>query len=340
MDNTPSSPAPAAPQPEELKPRTADSVAQTAAAAPPANPEASKKLLRRNYRPSHRATFIGIAVVMAILAVNAVIIGLVLKKQASQNDLAAKGQVSISTSDLNQLGINRGNVGNAGVQLTVAPNAQFKGNLAVDGSTSISGQVVLNNKLTGTEANITQLQAGKASLAQLEVNGDGTISTLNLRKDLVVAGITQLQGAVTINQLLTVNNNLNVVGNLNIGGTFSARALAANSTLTVGGHIISNGPAPAIGRGGSALGSNGTVSISGSDAAGTIAINIGAGAVAGTLANVAFHNQYGDTPRVVITPVGIGANFYVLNMSVGGFSVGVGSGLPPGGYQLNYIVVQ
>src|SRR4051812_42036089 len=133
MDNPPSpppnnTPAPAA---EELQPRTVDS------APPPVNPpdsKAAKKLLHRSYRPSHKATLIGIAVVMLILAVNAVVIGLVLKKQAKKDDLVAKGQVSISASELNQLGINRGNIGDSGVLLTVAPDAQFKGKLSVGGN--------------------------------------------------------------------------------------------------------------------------------------------------------------------------------------------------------------
>jgi hypothetical protein len=339
MDNAPSStPNPSQPAAEELLPRVAGAP-QPAAAKPP-DPTVAKKLLRRNYRVGHRATLIGIGVVMLILLINAVVIGLILKKQAKQNDLAAKGQVSISSADLNRLGINRGTVGDSGVLLTVAPDAQFKGKLSVDGNTVLSGQVVLNNKLTGTDANITQLQAGKTSLAQLDVNGDSTSNTLNLRKDLVVAGVTQLQGAVTIGQLLTVNNNLNVLGNLSIGGTFSAKSLASNSTLSIGGHIITSGATPGIGRGGAALGSNGTVSIDGNDAAGTVSVNIGTGSSPGTLANISFHNNYGNPPRIVITPIGAGAPFYILNVSVGGFSIGVSAALPPGGYQLDYIVMQ
>lgn len=335
MDSAPPAGSPA-PQPEELKPRTADS----ASAAPPVNPKEHSKLIKRNFRPSHKATLLGIGAVMLILLINALIIMLVLKKQAKNDNLASKGQVTISASDLSQLGINRGSVGSSGVQLTVAPDAQFKGKLSVGGNASVSGTLTLNNKLSATNASITNLDAGKVSLAQLQVNGDGTLNTLNLRKDLAVAGVTQLQGSVTIGQLLTVNNNLNVLGNLSIGGTFSAKSLASNSTLSVGGHIITSGSTPGIGRGGSALGSNGTVSISGNDAAGTITVNIGVGAVAGTLANIAFHNLYGGSPKVVITPVGVGANFYLTNLTTGGFSVAVDSALPPGGYQLNYIVFQ
>jgi hypothetical protein len=337
MDN-PSSPSPNnAPQPEVLKPRAADggltpqSAPQTAKAAP-------KKAVKRSYRPSHKATFVGLGVVMAILAVNAAVIGLVLKKQNKDTGLAAKGQVSISTSTLNQLGINRSAIGSSKVQLTIAPDTQFKGKISVDGTSSFGGDILLNGKLTGTDGNFTQLEAGNASLSQLNVNGNGTLDTLNLRKDLVVKGVTQLQSALTVNNSATITGNLTIGGVLSVGA-FSARSLTSVSTFTVGGHIITGGSTPGVSHGG-AVGSNGTVSISGNDAAGAISVNIGVGAIGGTLANVTFHTAYGGTPRVVISPVGVGANFYVLNLSPNGFSVGVTSGLAPGGFVINYIVEQ
>ncbi|MGH7156875.1 MAG: hypothetical protein ACREGG_02070 [Candidatus Saccharimonadales bacterium] len=334
MDNPSQTPAP-----ETLNPRT-DEAAPASAPAPAAQIVQAKPGHRRSFRPSHRATLIGMGAVIAILAVNGAIIGLVLKKQNNANDLAAKGQVAISTSTLNQLGVNRSQVGDSGVLLTVAPDAQFKGKLSVAGATTLSGSLLINSNLTATNANLTQLQAGNASLSQLNVNGDGTLSTLNLRKDLVVAGVTQLQGAVTIGQLLTVNNNLDVLGNLSINGTFSAHSLSSTSTLTVGGHVVTTGSTPGISRGGSALGSNGTVSISGDDSAGRVAINIGASPTGGTLATVTFINAYGNIPRVVITPIGVGGEFYVFNVGTGGFSIGVNDPLPIGGWGIDYIVEQ
>jgi hypothetical protein len=219
----------------------------------------------------------------------------------------------------------------------VAPDAQFKGKLTVAGDTTVSGKLLLNSTLTTTSANITQLQAGNTSLAKLDVNGDTNLSGLNLRKDLLVTGNTQLQGPVTLKQLLTVNNSVNIQGN---SERFSARSLTSTSTLTIGGHIITSGLNPSFAPGGAALGSNGTASVSGNDSAGAININIGVGASGGILGTVAFRTNYSNAPRVVITPVGVGANFYVTNLTVGGFSVGVTAGLPAGGYRINYIVEQ
>jgi cytoskeletal protein CcmA (bactofilin family) len=337
VDNT--TPTNGAPQPEELKPRS-----DSGAAPPVSTVNPSTKPKHRSYRPSHKATFIGLAAVIAILAINAAIIGFLLKKQAKNDGVASRGQVTLSNADLSKLGINRNPIGDSGSELVVAPNAQFKGKLSVAGDTNLSGQLSLNGKILGTNANFTQLQAGKTSLSELDVNGATTVSSLNLRKDLVVAGNTQLQGTVNLSQLLTVNNSVNIIGNLSVGGTltvgtFSARSLTSTSTLTIGGHIITNGLSPSLAPG-NALGSNGTASVSGNDAAGAIAINIGVGASGGTLASIAFHNQYASVPRVVITPVGVPGNFYIFNLTTSGFSVGIASGLPPGGYRINFLAMQ
>jgi uncharacterized protein HemX len=157
VENSPSNGNSAAPAPEELKPRS-----ESGAPSPPAvSADPSKKPKHRTYKPSHKATFIGLAAVIVILAVNAAIIGFLLKKQAKNDGIASKGQVTLSSSDLSKLGINRNTIGNNGSELIVAPNAQFKGSLNVAGSTTLSGQLSLNSKISGTDASFTQLQAGK-----------------------------------------------------------------------------------------------------------------------------------------------------------------------------------
>jgi hypothetical protein len=346
MDNAPSNqtnnqPAPQPAQPEVLKPRVGfepPAVKDGDGAKQPTTGGTKPPPRRHTYRPSHRATFIGLAVVILILSINAAVLGFVLKKQSKQEDLFEKGQVSISTDDLNRLGINRSVIGDSGVELTVAPDAVLKGKLSVAGSSVFSGQVSFSDKVSGTNANFADLQAGNTALSELNVNGKSSLSDLSLRKDFTVAGSTRLQGPVTVTQLLSVTNNLNVSGNLAVGGTLSVNTLSVQA-IAIKGHLVTSGSTPSVVRG-SATGSNGTVSISGNDAAGTIGINIGAGASGGTLATVAFRAQYGNTPKVVISPVGIGGSFYVSNISIGGFSVGVNSGLPPGGYKINYIAVQ
>ena len=150
--------------------------------------------------------------------------------------------------------------------------------------------------------------------------------------------------SVTLGQLLTVNNSVNIVGNLAVGGSISVRnfqasSLISDTTLTIGGHIITRGSAPGASAG-PAVGSSGTVSISGNDASGTVAVNIGVGASPGVLANISFKSSYGNTPHVVVTAVGQGPAGVFVNRNSGGFSIGVNNALPPGGYAFDYIVMQ
>lgn len=335
-----------APAPEVLKPRADDGSEASEPSAQKAEPRQSRGFAPRRhqtYHPSHKATFIGLAVVVAILALNAGVIAFVLKSQSKSNSQASQGLVQVSQAALDKLGVNQSDVGDLGVQLVVNPNAKFNGSLTVGGDTSIGGELKLNSKFTANDASLAQLEAGKTSLSTLDVNGDSTVSNLNLRQDLLVTGTSRLQGPTVISQLLTVNNNANITGSLSVGGALNVNllhvgSLVVDSSVTIGGHIITSGAAPAV-SGGSALGSNGTVSISGNDQAGTVGVNIGVGAVGGQVASVSFHSRYATTPHVVVTPIGNVGTFYISRSS-GGFNIYVGSGLSPGGYAFDYIVEQ
>jgi hypothetical protein len=148
---------------------------------------------------------------------------------------------------------------------------------------------------------------------------------------------------VTVSQLLTVNNNVNVAGSLSVGGSlsvhnFEASSLTSDTTLTIGGHVITRGNAPSV-TAGSGLGQNGTATIGGSDAAGGISLGVGAGSSGGLLATVKFAQNYDGTPSVIVTAVGQGMNLYI-NRTAAGFQVYSANALSPGGYAIDYIVMQ
>lgn len=352
MDSGPSASkdeGPAQPEAEVLAPRSGDTAAtadNTTTTPLAANANDGKPQHRRLYRPSHRATFIGLVAVAAILLINAVVIGLVIKSQ-SKDSSTPQGQVTVSQDALDKLGVNRDPLNTSDIVLTVTPNTQFKGKVVVGGDITVAGQFQLNSKLTASDATFTQLEAGNTALSQLNVNGDATLTNVTLRKDLIVSGTTRLQGPVTLSQLLTINNGANISGNLTVGSsitssTISASNLTAVSTLTVGGHIVTAGSLPVItGQGGSSvLGSNGSVSVSGNDASGTIAFNVGVGASGGGMvASIAFHTGYSNTPHVVVTPIGNVGSFYI-SRSGSGFTVFINGTLSPGGYAFDYIVEQ
>ena len=340
MADDPNSPAPAA---EELQPQSTEASAPDAVAshisAPPSIP---RRLRRGSYRPSHRATFMGLAVVVAILAINAAIVGFLLKSPNGSSE-ANQPAVTINQSALNKLGVNQTSVGNAGIELTVNPDAKFNGKLQVGGDVNIGGQLKLNSTLNAASADLTQLQAGNSSFTQINVNGDGTISNLALRKNLTVAGTSTLQGSTTFNSLITANGGLNVSGNLAVGGTLAVNSFSI-SNITVG-HIISTGSTPSYTRGN--VGTGGTVNMSGNDSAGIINANIGSTGCpcGGVLANVTFSRSYSAVPHITATLVnnnpGPGAGTVFVNRSSAGFSIGItGSVSGPQTISFDYIVEQ
>ncbi|HEX5797518.1 MAG TPA: hypothetical protein VFX86_03960 [Candidatus Saccharimonadales bacterium] len=320
------------PAPEVLTPKadTDTSSRESSENTSSASKAKAGKHAHRTYRPSHKATFMGLAVVVAILLINSVIIIFVVKRQ-SQNSQVEPGQVAISQEALDKLGVKRGPIGDTGVELIVNPDARFNGKVRIGDDVSVGGQLILSKRLSAADASLTQLQAGKTSLSDLNVNGDGTVSNLNVRNDLAVAGTARVQGLAA--------NTANISGNISIGGqlsvgTLRVSSLVSDSIIQLGGHFITTGSTPSVSRGSAA----GSASISGNDSAGTVFVGVGAGGGSGTLATVHFRNSYSGTPRVVITPVGRAANVYV-NSSSGSFSIG-GSGLSAGGYSFNYIVMQ
>lgn len=302
-----------------------------------------KKRRLSAYRPTHKATFIGLAVVVAILAINAGILGFLLQKEsATQKSIDQKG-VTISPSTLSKLGVNDTQIGSSNEELVINPAAQFNSAITVAGDVSIGGQLHLNSTLNASNAALSQLQAGNTTVSAININGAATASTLSVRNNMAVNGGAQFQNTVTIAKLLSVEGSAAVASNLSVGGELSASNVAAGNLLIsgildIGGHVMTAGATPAISKG-SAPGSTGSVSISGNDESGTIFVSAGNGAGSGEVAYVAFHSGYSTVPSVVISPVGGYAEFYIGSVSAGGFSVSSALALS-GSYQINYIVEQ
>ncbi|MCX6728247.1 MAG: hypothetical protein NTV39_00540 [Candidatus Saccharibacteria bacterium] len=332
------------PAPEVLRSQFDDPSKAAATPEQGAVPAAKPKPRHNIYRPSHKATFIGLGVVAVILLINAAIIIVLMNIQSKNNSEVSIGGVKISPEVLETLGVSRNTVGKTGSELVVNPDAKFTGNITVGGNIQIAGKLEMNSGILASEATFTKLSAGDTSLSKLNVNGDATISGLVLRNNLSVAGSTTLQGPVVVSSLMTVSNNMNVAGNLAVGGVLSVRSFEASSltsdtTLTIGGHIITRGSSPGVSKG-SGLNAVDTVSISGSDAAGTVNVNIGAGGRSGTVANISFVQQYANTPHVIITAIGSGVtDAYIASRTSTGFSIGVGS-IAVGGHSFDYIIMQ
>ena len=214
--------------------------------------------------------------------------------------------------------------------------------LTIESDSVFSGKVLIRD---GVDVAGPIRVGGSLSLPGITVSGssafdDVVINTLN------ISGDASVQGQLSVQQGLTVS------GPVTFSGTFSAAAfsiqtLTVDGNLTLNRHIDAGGPTPGV-NGGGATGNGGTVTISGTDTAGTVTVNVGGGASAGVLASVTFANTFNGTPHVVITPVAAQGSaiisgtqrFYLSNRNTGGFSIATSGALPSGSISFDYIVIE
>jgi hypothetical protein len=170
------------------------------------------------------------------------------------------------------------------------------------------------------------LQAQTATFDSMTVNGSANIASLN------VSGQTTLA-------------NLTVVGNATIEGTLTVKDIVVAGNLTVNGHLLSSSTAPTAAIG-SATGQAGTVSIDGTDTAGTLTITVGAQGTEvltkGELASLTFHTPYEATPRISLTPSNedsVGLPVYITK-TADGFKIILTQAAQNGKtYQFDYLII-
>ena len=234
---------------------------------------------------------------------------------AITSDNTGDAGLSITGNDLSQEALDEllktdTNVGSVTETLTVEANAIFNGKVLVKDSLDVAGALNIG---------------GTLALSGLSVSGNTSLQDAGLSGSLSVGGNTNISGTTTIESGLTV------AGDVSIGGTLSAGSLNVESIqfsndLQILRHIDTGGSTPSISRG-TAIGGAGTTSISGTDASGTVTINTGGGVTSGAMANITFANAYGQTPHVIISPVGSTSgsiNYYATRTSTG-FTIGTAS---------------
>lgn len=211
--------------------------------------------------------------------------------------------------DLAQTGVQ---VGDPKQVLNVQSNSVFAGAVLVKGELQVAGGM--------------KIGSGSLAIPELDVGGSATINSLQ-------AQTVGIEGAARIGDL-SVLRNLSVTGNSTFSGSLTTSALSVgrlqlNGDLTVARHIVANGATPGRANG-SALGGGGTTSVSGSDIAGSLAINTGSSPAAGCFASINFVTPYSSTPTITITPIGSAAASvqYYVNRNTTGFSVCTASPAP------------
>lgn len=238
-----------------------------------------------------KSIIMGVNIYLLLLVLILVIVGVVSfvlyrssKKADQQNTLSTQ---DLSLEDLQNLKNNETTVGDTTQTLTVASNAIFNGRVLVKDNLDVAGTVQIGESL---------------NIPGLTVAGTASIDNLQVGQNLSVAG------SLAVQNTLSIQNNLSVGGSATFAGAISAPSLSIdqlvlNGDIQLNRHIDAGGTTPSVSRGG-AVGGSGTVSINGTDTAGTVNINFGTGLAAGTLATINFASSFSQTPHVVITPIG------------------------------------
>jgi hypothetical protein len=216
-------------------------------------------------------------------------------------------------------------VGDPKQTLDIQSNTIFEGQILARSDLSVAGSLKVGSGLNLPSITIT----GGANLAQAGITGP-----------LSVGGDANIQGG------LVVQKNLNVTGSASFGSlsvaSLSITSLQVKNDFSISRHITTSGGNPGQANG-TALGSGGTASVSGSDTAGTVNINTGGSPPAGIFVTVIFNQKFTSTPSVVITPVGSasGSIQYYVNRDTNGFSIGA-SNAPPASsnFAFDYHVLQ
>ncbi len=227
---------------------------------------------------------------------------------------------------LSEIAAGDSSVGDPRYVLNVQSDAVFAGSALIRGNLSVAGSVQLGEGLTIPNLTVSGVSnLGTVQIAGLSVSGNSLFnSRVTLQNGVDVSGSANFGGAVTASSLTT--------GNLTLTG---------NGSLTLNNHLVASGPTPNRSQG-SAVGSGGTTSISGSDLAGTLNVNTGSGTSPGCFATITFVQAYSGTPSVLVTPVGAAAgqtNFYVTRTNTS-FSICTANAAPTGqNFAYDYFVI-
>ncbi len=224
---------------------------------------------------------LGFILVLIIAAATGTILYLRAKTDSdTQNSLNSQ---QLSQSTLDQLANSDVTVGEPKHTLNVQSNAIFTGAVLVRSNLTIAGTLQVGSSL---------------AINGIRVTGQSTFDDVQVTKSLAVTGNVSMQGQLNIQQSLNVNGSANFLGAVS-APSITTGGLQISGDLSLTHHISAGGPTPSRSNG-TALGGGGTVSVSGSDTAGTITINTGSSPVAGCFLTVTFATKFNSTPHLVI----------------------------------------
>lgn len=299
-----------------------DAVDATGSTSKPTSPGPDKTpLLKRMWRKFNIYLLLFILIILIAVGVT-VTLFLKDKNTKAQNESIINSQ-NLSDSALKQLANSDVTVGNSKQVLKVESNAIFSGSVLVRNDLEVAGSIKVGSEL---------------QLPGITVSGNSRFNQLQA-DNLTIGSNATVQGAFVAKKGIAVTGNSSF-DNLS-AAQITTTSFQLNGELKLTNHITAGGPNPGVGRG-TAVGTGGTASVSGSDTTGSIVINTGSGTGAGCFATVTFARKFNSTPHVVLTPIGSGAAgiSYYVNRSSSEFSVCTTSPAPTGQtFGFDYIVL-
>lgn len=260
-------------------------------APPPVDPFKHRSFIKRLWDKFN--IYLLLFALVMVLAIGSLVTLTIKEKDAGVKMI---GSQELSQDALKQLANTDVTVGSPKQILTIQANAVFAGAALVRGDLEVAGTLKLG---------------GDLSLANLNVSGASTMRDINAT-NLTVSNNLAVQGTLTLKSGISVGGQSNFNGGI-VASSIATGALQLNGDLKLTNHITAGGTTPTVAKG-TAVGSGGTVSISGSDTAGTVTINPGGSPPAGCFATITFNKAFNDVPHVAVTPVGSAAgtlDFYV-----------------------------
>ena len=304
-------------------PKTEDGVTDATGGAPGAapapNPFQHRSFIRRLWDKLN--IYLLLFILVLVIAIGSVVSLTIKGRQDAYKIITTQ---TLTQDELKQLANTDVTVGEPKQILTVQANAVFAGSVLIRGNAEIAGTLKLG---------------GDLSLANLTVSGESTLNEVKAT-NLTVGNSLNVQGALTLNSGISVAGQSNFNGGI-VASSVITGSLQLNGDLKLTHHITAGGTIPDIAKG-SAVGSGGTVSLSGSDTSGSIAVNTGGSPPAGCFATVTFSEPYATTPHVVVSPVGAAAAGldYYITRSTTNFVVCSTNAAPSGqNFGFDYVVL-
>lgn len=283
---------------------------ETAAANTPKPEEKKLSPFKRLYRRVNIYLLLFL-LIAAVAAVIVIVTYLNSQKPAAKINLETQ---ELTQDALKQLANSDASIGDSSQTLTIQGNAIIAGQTLMRGNLSVAGNFQAGGSIQGASITVSgKANLGETQVSSLQVKGQTVVQGDVTARNLSISGTTSLSGPVQASQL-----------------TVSRLILSGNASLEVPNHISFTGPTPGRSVSSGVLGSGGSVSINGSDTAGSINIRTGNHPSPGCFTQVTFRQPFSHQPRVIISPVGSGAGLtqYYVDRTPTGFSVCTNNAAP------------